>query len=470
MSVEVASLADFTLDAARRVAWGGEGVVLGPSVRPAMEAARARLMRLLDDPDVVIYGVTSGYGQNARIRFKPEERRAHAARPMGAAAASWGDPVPERVARAICFARLANMVEGHSGARPDIAEAVSALLDGPLPEVPARGQGGAGEILSLSHLFGPMARGMVLEEKDMLTLVNGSPSATGLAVDAALAASARLELAAEVLAFGYEAMGAPMEHLDPALEGYWANPHDAWAVSRLRGLIGEGAGMRRPYQAPVSFRIAPRILGEARRSSVLLTEVAEQSLRAVTDNPVLLPPSEGAPHGRAASTGGYHNAQAPAAMDAATASTANLIIIAERMISKLQDPNVSLLPPPGPEGPYLGCLGMAAVGLAEEARMLATATLLPGSESGGYGQNDVASPVFLAWTKQDRAGLLLEQALAALCPVALAAFGRAERSVPEALAGLAALTREAAPLEELAVPGPAVGRLGARFRARVFAA
>ena len=54
--------------------------------------------------------------------------------------------------------------------------------------------------------------------------------------------------------------------------------------------------------------------------------------------------------------------------------------------------------------------------------MLATATLLPGSESGGFGQNDVASPVFLAWSKQESAGRMLEQSLAALAPIALLAL------------------------------------------------
>ena len=61
-------------------------------------------------------------------------------------------------------------------------------------------------------------------------------------------------------------------------------------------------------------------------------------------------------------------------------------------------------------------LPMAQTGYEEEARLCAQATLLPGSESGGYGQNDVASPVFLAWSKQDRAGRCLEMALAtSLC-------------------------------------------------------
>lgn len=57
---------------------------------------------------------------------------------------------------------------------------------------------------------------------------------------------------------------------------------------------------------------------------------------------------------------------------------------------------------------------MAATGYEEELRILTQATLLPGSESGGFGQNDVASPVFLAWSKQERAGTLLEATLAAL--------------------------------------------------------
>ncbi len=474
MAVSIERLGDFTVEAARRVAWGGEGVALGPSVKPAMDASRARLMALLDDPDIVIYGVTSGYGQNAKLRFTPEQRREHAARPMGPAGASFGDPLPDRVARAICFARLANMVEGHSGARYVIADAVARMLDGPLPEVPSRGQGGAGEILSLSHLFKPVSQEIVLEEKDMLVLVNGSPAATGLAVDAALAWAERLELVAEAFSLGFEAFRAPAEHLDAELEAYWNNAHDAWALGRMRALCGAGAGTRRPYQAPVSFRIAPRILGALRMAVTGLRSAAEEALGAVTDNPVLLPATDDRLAGNAISTGGYHNAQVPLTMDAVVAAAANACTIAERMTAKLLDGNVSHLPPQlgaGEDGrSYLGCLPMAQVGFAEEARSLATATLLPGSESGGFGQNDVASPVVLAWRKQERAGVLLESALAALCPVALRAFEMTDREVPEPLAALAEATRTHAPDTDLFTPGPAVGRLAEALRARIYAA
>jgi histidine ammonia-lyase len=158
---------DFTLNAARRVAWGGEGVVLGAASQRAMRDARARFMALIDDPEVAIYGVTSGYGQNAKVRLESDQRKAHVARPPHPPAASWGDPVPDRVARAIVFARLANFVEGHAAATPALANGVAAMLGGgPLPVLPARGQGGSGEILSLAHLFLPLARSMELGEKD----------------------------------------------------------------------------------------------------------------------------------------------------------------------------------------------------------------------------------------------------------------------------------------------------------------
>ncbi len=412
MTVTIARRSDINLDTVYRVAWQGEAVELAQEAMAVIEAARARFQDLIDDPDIVIYGVTSGYGQNAKVRLKPEERKAHANRPPVPAAASWGDSVPERVTRAIVLARLANFVEGHAAVSPHLAQAVAQMLDGrPLPQVPARGQGGAGEILSLSHLFVDLARSLELQEKDSLSLVNGSPSASALVADAALAAHRRIDVAAEVLAFAADAFNVPLTHFSPWLDGLWNNEPDAWALKRLRQLIGGShGGARRPYQAPVSFRILPRILGQARRASLMAEKVATESLAAASDNPVIVPPDDDHPSGQAFSTGGYHNAQAPMAMDALTAAYANLCILAERYSAKLLDPAVSLLGNLGDGSgrSYLGCLPMAVTGYEEEIRALTQATLLPGSELGGFGQNDVASPVFLAWSKQERAGVLLE--------------------------------------------------------------
>ena len=114
---------------------------------------------------------------------------------------------------------------------------------------------------------------------------------------------------------------------------------------------------------------------------------------------------------------------------------------------------------------------MAQTGYEEEARLYAQATLLPGSESGGFGQNDVASPVFLAWSKQDRAGRCLDMALASLVPIALRALDVTERPVPAPLAGLEAVARKIVcdPTEGRAM-GPAVAALADALRADIYPA
>ncbi|RYI33729.1 MAG: histidine ammonia-lyase [Acetobacteraceae bacterium] len=473
--IVLSDLGDFTLEAARAVAWGGSPVSFSPTALQAMAAGRARLDRLIADPDVTIYGVTSGYGRNAAHRLSPEDRRAHAARPPVTSAASWGDPLPERVSRAIVFARLANYVEGHAGISPAIAEGVAAMLDGTsaLPTIPTSGQGGAGEILSLSHLFLPLARQVQAAEKDMLSLINGSPSATGLVTDAALAARARLNASVPIFVLAADAISAPLDHFNPVLGRYWNNRHDVWALERINALLaGADREGRRPYQAPVTFRILPRVLGQAHRALEGAEEVAGEALAAVTDNPVLLPSSDEYPDGRVISTGGYHNIQAPMVMDQLTAAYANLALIAERMSSRLLDPRVSRLPEDldAPGRDKLVCLPMAAAGYAEEARALATATLIPGSETGGYGANDIASPVFPAWTKQERSGLLLERALAALAPIALRAFEVTGRTVLPALRETAAFTRKHVPdtAGDTGPFGPQTGALAEAMRDRIY--
>ena len=160
-------------------------------------------------------------------------------------------------------------------------------------------------------------------------------------------------------------------------------------------------------------------------------------------------------------------------MDALTAAMANLAVIATRVAAKLQDGPVSLLPPflGYPDSDYLGCLSMAMVGYEEEMRMLAQPTLLPGSESGGFAQDDVASPVFLAWSKQEKTGELLELTLASLAPVAMRAYAVTGRPVPEALRLRAAEITQHFPDDGgVAAMGPSCAALAAAFRADIYKA
>jgi histidine ammonia-lyase len=471
---------DITLHTFEAVAWQGAGVSLAPEAIARMEAARAAFMRLIEDPAITIYGVTSGYGSRAAQRLKPEDRKRHAAQPNHGTAATFGEAFPKRVTRGFILARLANFLEGHAAVRPKLAEAVAAMLQqGSLPEVPAIGNSGAGEILALGHLFAALGEKVGLEEKEHLALINGSPCAAALVADAALAGRKRIEIAKEIFALSAEAFKAPLEAYDAALAALWQDSAETEALTAIRTLIAGGSVERRPYQAPVSFRIVPRILGRAIRARDAAIHAAEVSLGSITDNPVYLPPGSGGsddakfPNGRVLSNGGYHNGMTAPALDDLAAGWADLCTLAERQAAKLLDGKVSLLPESlrsGPDDPReLIPVPMVAVGLGERARHAAQRSFLPGAESGGFGQNDVGVAGFLAWQKEATAGRAFDGCLAVLGLIAAEALDVTQRQAPPALqARLAFIRRHAPPITALRALGPDLGRLAEAITQEIY--
>ena len=312
--MRVVTRADLTLDAVRRVAWEGDAVAIAPEALAVMDRCHASFAafveaRIAEDPGALIYGVTTAPGDGASVVLSAE-RAARRPRHLWTAA-SFGEPLPERVTRGIVLARLANFLEGHAAVRGEVALAVAGLLDrGPLPAVPAQANGGAGEILALGHLFLDLSAELDGGPKERMALINGSPCAAALVADAALAGRGRLALAERVLALAADALGVPLEHYAPDLEALWGDEHEAAALRSLRALLADGAAERQLHQAPVSFRILPRVLGGTRRAQAEAEAAAGVSLAAVTDNPVYLPPDAGRPLGAVISTGGYHDTRA----------------------------------------------------------------------------------------------------------------------------------------------------------------
>lgn len=474
MTVQLSSRADVNLEAVARVAWQGEDVRISPAALARMAACRRAFMELIEsDPELVIYGVTSGAGDRASVRLDAEERRRQARQPPHGASASFGAPLPERVVRAIVLARLANYLEGHSAVRPVLAEAVAAMLDGRrLPEVPAQGNGGSGEILALSHLFAHLGDDLELAEKEAMALINGSPCAAALVADAALAARNRLELALDVVALSVEAFAAPLEAYKAELEALWDDEYETAALRSLRERLQGATPQRRWYQAPVSYRILPRVLGQAYRAVAAAVQAAETSLRAVSDNPVYVPPDAAHPLGQVFSTGGYHNGQAYPALDGLAGAWADLCLLAERHTDKIVAETAALpraqsaAQTDNPAG--VGILSMVQPDYWAEAQHAAQRTFIT---QGVAGQNDVVSPVFVAWQKEHTAGACLDAALAMVAATASQALYVSGRPATPPLRALLEMVREVFPPVERARPlGRDCARLAAAFTARVFAA
>jgi histidine ammonia-lyase len=433
MAVIVNSRRDFTLENYRQVAADGEGVVIGDIARRVMAQCRASFVELLAaDRTAFMYGVTSRPGLEVKVAVAPEDQAAWAtgAEMLGTGRGFGGGYLDERVVRGIVFARLADFVEGTAKIRPIVADRVAAVLDGPLPAVPLDGQVGAGEILPLMHVMSRVVTSD-FEEGEWMTLVNGSPCSAALIADTALHARHRLERAEQVLALSVEALRAPLDAYDPELDGLWGDEDETAALRALRGqLAGADAAGRLVQQAPVSYRILPRLLGQVHRAVAGVEHAARVSLASAAHNPVYVPPDDRQPHGRLFSTGGYHNAMAYPALNALTVAWADLALVAERHIACLHSSEVSELPhflaPPGAPGAATNLFGWVATGYVEGARAAAAPTLLPACVNDA--RDDVSSPTFLAYAKERRGAECLDGVLAILALVSSQALFVADRA------------------------------------------
>ena len=452
MTVVVGERADLTLDAFARVAAGGESVVIGEPARSAMDRARASLLR-------------------------------QQALPAASSRAPVWDPgfgpphLPERVVRGLVFARLADLVEGHAGCRPEVADRLVSLLDGRLSHIPAA-SATAGEILVLAQLVtalgpfelqagerealgdGPLLASALgpfeLQAGEREALVDGSPFSTALVADVALQARQRLGLAVAVFALSVEAMRAPLDAYHPALADLWGDRFQEEALGALGAWLGAPSGDRRPFQAPVSFRVLPRVLGQAFRAVDGAEQVAGRALGSVTLEHAFLPPGPGRPDGLLLECGGSYAAATYPAIDTLSATWADLCTLADRHTTKLHRTETSLLPdglaPDGDApggGPWAGTavLGSVQVGLGEAARHAAARTMLPESEGGAYGrrEHDMVLPTFVAYERHVAATASLDMSLAVLAVSAARALALAGRDVPGTLGVVLDLVHELAP-------------------------
>jgi histidine ammonia-lyase len=440
MTVVVNTRDDVTLEAYRRVAYGGELVEIGPEARRAIKARRATFQSATR-PEAAAASPAAGNGR--------EDKKAHdlwvtkARSPQGFGAGELDEPV----VRGIVLARLTNLVAGQAPIRAEVCDRVAALLGGSLPRVPLDGQTGPGESLPLGCVFGVL-EDADLDEAEEAALLGGSPCSAALAADTALRARHRLEHAESIFALSIEAFRAPMGAYDPALDELYGDAYEAEALRALRAFLEDvDSTGRRFHQAPVSYRIIPRVLGQLRRAVGAVEKAASVSLRAVTDDTSSFSGDRRRPPGDGLSSSGAYNAAAYPALNALSAAWADLALLGERQVTALNTAETSELPfslaVPGVPRSGTYAYGWAASGYVEEARAAATPSLLPPAVGDPY--DDIMSPTFIAYRRERRAAECLDGALTILALVSSQALFITDRTPPPKLAPLLAFVRSIFP-------------------------
>jgi histidine ammonia-lyase len=343
---------------------------LGFETREQLAKGAGAVARIVADGKPV-YGINTGFGKLANTHIAADQLELLQKNLVLSHSVGVGPLLPDRVVRLTMLLKVASLARGYSGVRPEVVEAMIALLNSEVyPCIPSKGSVGAsGDLAPLAHMTAamlgwgnvrhqgqsmPAAAGLAraglapltLGPKEGLALLNGTQVSTALALHG-LFSTANLFAAAVVAgAMSVDAaMGSdtPFDERIHELRGHLGQIECAAAYRRLL----KGSEIRASHltgddkvQDPYSLRCQPQVMGACldvinNAALTLLTEA-----NGVTDNPIVFPDT-----GESLSGGNFHGEPVAFAADQLALAIAEIGALSERRIALLIDASISGLPP-----------------------------------------------------------------------------------------------------------------------------
>lgn len=387
---------------------------LSTAAKARIEAANT-IVRTVVQKNICAYGVNTGVGALSDSVVPPAQQSALSRNILMSHAVGVGRPLGVTETRAIMTCAINNFAHGYSGLRLRVVERLVELLNARCtPEVPR--QGSVGYISHMAHiglvLIGhgycrldgerlPAAAALerlglaplLLEAKEGLCLVNGSPCVTGLGCLLLERARQLMDWADAISAMSFETQRCQIRAVNASAMALRASPGLMQVAERLSDLLaGSGilaAATGRRTQDALSLRSIPHVHGAVRDAWAQVALVVDRELASVTDNPVVCGTPE-APeiYSQAHAVG----AGIGLAMDQIGIAMAELGAISERRIDRMVNPLVNGLPAflAGESGVESGFMiaQYAAVSLVAHNRRLAAPASLDGGVTSGL-QEDI---------------------------------------------------------------------------------
>ena len=354
-----------TADDVVRVAREGAHVELAAEARVRMSAARRVVERYLAE-GLPAYGLTTGLGARV-VESLPGDALAEFSRQTVLGRAdSVGAPLPTELVRAILLVRANQLARGGSGARPELAEALLALLGRAVhPVVPSIGSIGAGDICVLAHvalvligegeaeLGGDVMPGLQaleaaglepleLAPKDGLAAISSNAVSAACAAIALVDGRAALDAAQAAAALSLEGFRASLTPLDERVVSARPAPGQAECAAVLRSLVAGGtlaSSVGRRLQDPLSFRCVSQVHGSLATALALLSGALEPELNGAGDNPLVDAESD-----EILSTGNFFVPGLALAADAVALALAQAAALAAARARRLLTASLSDLP------------------------------------------------------------------------------------------------------------------------------
>jgi histidine ammonia-lyase len=405
----------------------GAPLVLTDAAQERIGAAR-KLVDSIVLKGLRAYGVNTGVGALCDVVVTQSKQEQLSRNILMSHAVGVGPTLGCIEVRAIMAAAVNNFALGFSGVRPAVVDGLLALLAHDcVPEVPAAGS--VGYLTHMAHialvligqgtarLHGRCIGGaealqsmnlapLVLGAKEGLSLVNGTPCATGLSVIALDRTVRLLDWVDAAAAMTFENLQGQVSVFDADGLGLRVSAGVAQVGERLRALLSRSAILERSAgrrtQDALSLRAVPQVHGAVRDLLAHAGGVVDDELASVTDNPVVV----GTPEAPRALSGANAVGAALGLMaDSLAIAVAETAAMSERRVDRLVNPLVSGLPAflATDEGAGSGFMiaQYTAASLAADNRRLAAPASLDGGVTSGLQEDHLshATPAALKLLK-----------------------------------------------------------------------
>jgi phenylalanine ammonia-lyase len=289
-------------------------VRIGKSAEWRIARGRERLEELLARGER-IYGVNTGVGGNVKISLEPEQMELLQQNLVRHLAVATGLPLPKDVVRAATLLRIVTFATGASAVRPELVQALAALLNrGITPVVPRYGSVGAsGDLMPSAYIARVLIgtgeaefegrrlpaldalRAAGLEPirfapKEALALINGTTVMTAVAALLWMDARHVLHAVLAAAALAIEAMRAPTLPFEPWVHETKGHPGQIAVAAYLREMLaGSGYTQVSTGQSCYSLRCIPQGLGQVWEALEDGRAVLEREINSANDNPLVDP-------------------------------------------------------------------------------------------------------------------------------------------------------------------------------------